>query len=223
MSIDYQKLLAKLMPEPGGEDVARMRVGIVDAVNADGTVNLGIAGIIVPSIARLANAPMVAGTVVNVISYRGSLLILGPSASSANTLVQVSTHQVACTVDTTGALSPTFTDITGMTFGFVTTKPNAIVMASLVIDWEPNATNASNYGAFVNLDGTDVTSPQAIAENPTAGVDSGRRSGVQNYRLTVAAAGNHTLKGRCTRINGTGVILVKATHSTLTATVLQSQ
>jgi hypothetical protein len=82
-NIDMTKLLSKLIPDVGGEDVVRMRTGIVDAVNADGTVDLGIAGIIVPDIPRLASAVVSAGLVVNVISFRGSLLVIGAAATIA--------------------------------------------------------------------------------------------------------------------------------------------
>lgn len=83
MTIDYTKLLAKLDPQPGGEDVARMRTGIVDAVNADGTVDLGISGIVVPDVPVLQGAYVSAGATVNVISYRGSLIVIGGTHTGA--------------------------------------------------------------------------------------------------------------------------------------------
>ena len=83
-AIDYTKLLAKLDPQPGGEDTARMRTGIVDAVNSDGTVDLAISGIIVPSVPRVNSLVVAENTVVQVISYRGSLLVLGSVAANNN-------------------------------------------------------------------------------------------------------------------------------------------
>jgi hypothetical protein len=79
-SINYTKLLEKLDPTPGGEDTARMRTGIVDAVNSDGTVDLAISGIVVPDVPRVEGSVVAVNTVVQVISYRGSLLILGSTA-----------------------------------------------------------------------------------------------------------------------------------------------
>jgi hypothetical protein len=83
-SIDYNKLLAKLDPQPGGEDTARMRTGIVDAVNANGTVDLAISGIVVPDVPRLEGSVAAVNTVVQVISYRGSLLVIGSVAPNNN-------------------------------------------------------------------------------------------------------------------------------------------
>lgn len=76
-AIDYTKLLAKLNPEPGGEDVLRLRVGTVSVVNSDGTLNVAISGVVIPSIPRLQSAALNTGDVVQVISYRGSLLVIG--------------------------------------------------------------------------------------------------------------------------------------------------
>lgn len=216
--IDYSKLLDKLLPPSDGEDMTRLRTGLVDAVNSDGTVNVGISGLVVPNVPRLAGAPMVAGTIVNILVWRGGLLVIGPTSVGPAPLVPVSIHTAACTSDTTGGL--TVTDITGMTFNFTTTVANQIMVANLVIDWAPNPANTSVYTAYLNLDGVDISSPQVVADVPTSGASSGagRRSGVQQYKITIASAGNHTLKGRVIR-TGSGVILVKATHSTLFGTL----
>ncbi len=80
--MDYTKLLAKLIPEAGGEDVLRLRVGVVDAVNTDGTVDVGISGLVIPDVPRLAEASVQAGAVVQLLSFRGSLIVIGQAAVS---------------------------------------------------------------------------------------------------------------------------------------------
>lgn len=80
--LDYTRLIEKLSPRPGGEDEVRMRVGVVDTVNNDGTVDLVISGVVIPDVPYLSGASVAPGGVVQVISYRGSLLIIGTVASA---------------------------------------------------------------------------------------------------------------------------------------------
>lgn len=81
--IDYSKLLRKLNPEPGGEDILRLRTGVVDAVNANGTLDVGISGLVVPGVPRLSNITAAVGDIVQVISFRGALLVIGAVAGDA--------------------------------------------------------------------------------------------------------------------------------------------
>jgi hypothetical protein len=74
------KIKKKLLPATDGQDVARLRTATVVSVNANGTLNLTLNGTTVSSVPRLAGAFAVAGSVVQVISYRGSLLVLGAVA-----------------------------------------------------------------------------------------------------------------------------------------------
>lgn len=83
--LDYTRILRKLIPEPGGEDVLRLRVGIVDAINLDGTVDVVISGLVIPDLPRLRGAPMEAGDNVQLLSYRGSLLVIGAAAEQSET------------------------------------------------------------------------------------------------------------------------------------------
>jgi len=83
MALDYTKLMKKLRPSLDGEDTLTLRVGVVDAVNTDGTADVAISGIILTGVPRLAEASVMEGAVVQMISYRGSLMIIGRSADSA--------------------------------------------------------------------------------------------------------------------------------------------
>jgi hypothetical protein len=79
--IDYTKLRKKLNPEPqiGGDPGIRLRTGTVSAIGSDGTVDLLMGGATVPDVPVLSGAAFLVGTIVQVLSYRGSLLVLGAS------------------------------------------------------------------------------------------------------------------------------------------------
>lgn len=79
MAIDYFRLLEKLDPKKDGEDVVRLRKGVVDTVNADGTVDLQLSGVPtpIPDVPVLNGVALSVGQVVRVLTSRGSLLVLG--------------------------------------------------------------------------------------------------------------------------------------------------
>lgn len=80
--IDYTKILEKLNPSSDGEDYLRLRSGIVMAINTDGTVDVQISGVTIVGVQRIADASLAVGAVVQILSYRGGLLVLGRTASS---------------------------------------------------------------------------------------------------------------------------------------------
>ncbi len=83
MAVDFTTLLDKLQPDPGGESTVRIRVGTVDAVNADGTLDITMSsGVLVSGVPKLANAYAPDGANVQMISQRGSLLVIGAVAAS---------------------------------------------------------------------------------------------------------------------------------------------
>lgn len=86
MSTDYTKLLSKIIPARDGADVLTMRTGVVNAINSDGTADVVISGVVVPAVPRLAEASVAVGSVVQMIAYRGSLLIIGRSANGGQSL-----------------------------------------------------------------------------------------------------------------------------------------
>lgn len=77
MTIDYTKLINQLDPEPDGEDSLKPRTAIVDAVNANGTLNIILSGVVVPNVPRLASVAPVVGDAVQVQVSRGSMLVIG--------------------------------------------------------------------------------------------------------------------------------------------------
>lgn len=84
--IDYTKLKKKLVPDQDGEPPVRLRTGTVVEVNGNGTLDIAMSsGVIVPDVPKLATASAPVGAVVQMISQRGSLLVIGASASSSAT------------------------------------------------------------------------------------------------------------------------------------------
>jgi hypothetical protein len=226
MSIDYQKLLAKLMPEPGGEDVARMRVGIVDAVNADGTVNLGIAGIIVPSIPVLSSAGVSDNAVVNVISYRGSLLVIGSTATAGGQGGSLG-RKVSSAANTTSTANNTLIKDSGC----------GDLAFTAVAGRRYRLSYRARFASSVAADAADVRILDNGASSPVAGstaragssyyMPSGTSNGSVNIVVDAwvdctadIAAGVHTVAAFFTRTVGTGTVtLSQATGQVRTLTV----
>jgi hypothetical protein len=93
MAIDYTKLRRKLTPEPeiDGDPGIRLKVGTVAAIDSStGLVTLNLNGATVPAVPSLSGARFAVGTVVQVLSYRGALLILGASNSASAQPVEAS-------------------------------------------------------------------------------------------------------------------------------------
>lgn len=84
-SPNLTKLRKKLVPTPDGQDELKLRTAIVTAVNSDGTLDITLAGVTVAGVPRLMEASVAVGTVVQVLAYRGSLLVIGRSATSGQT------------------------------------------------------------------------------------------------------------------------------------------
>jgi len=75
--LDYTKIKKKLVPPPDGQDDAKLRTATVSVVNTSGTLDITLNGTLITGVPRLAGAWAVVGSVVQVLSYRGSLLVLG--------------------------------------------------------------------------------------------------------------------------------------------------
>lgn len=83
MPIDYTRIKKKLTgKEDDGQDVVRLRVGVVSAVNGDGTADVVLSGITVPDVPILGGAIVTVDAVVQMTSYRGSLMIIGGMAGA---------------------------------------------------------------------------------------------------------------------------------------------
>jgi hypothetical protein len=82
MPIDLTQIKKKILPPQDGQDELKLRVGTVAAIDAAGLVTLTLNGVAVPGVPSLSGARFAVGTVVQVLSYRGSLLIIGAGNSA---------------------------------------------------------------------------------------------------------------------------------------------
>lgn len=113
--IDYTKLRRKLIPDRDGEPHTYLRTGTVDAVNSDGTLDILMAsGVIVPDVPKLATAYAPDGAVVQMISIRGSLLVIGAVGGNAAMGAMVKTGTT--TTGPSGTISYTAAVSFGVTF-----------------------------------------------------------------------------------------------------------
>jgi hypothetical protein len=83
MIVDFTKVLKKIVPEPDGENVTRMRRATVTTVNDDGTLDVTMSSATL-KVAALANTYFQAGQSVYLISYLGMLIALGEVATSGS-------------------------------------------------------------------------------------------------------------------------------------------
>lgn len=100
--MDYFRLGEKLNPKPDGESAVRHRTGVVDAVNADGTVDLDLGGIVVPGVSVLNSASIEAASPVQVVAWAGDLLVLGP-ATPDDTFIRWGSGETLTTVTVSGS------------------------------------------------------------------------------------------------------------------------
>lgn len=77
MALDITRLIEKLDPRADGQDKVQLRTGTINAVNANGTVDVVLSGVVVPNVPRLSSVGPVVGDSVQVQVYRGSLLVVG--------------------------------------------------------------------------------------------------------------------------------------------------
>lgn len=103
------KIKKKLLPAIDGTDVLRLRTAVVSAIAADGTTSITLSGATVTNVPSLGGAVFAVGSVVQVASYRGSLLILGAAGG-----VSSQPARLNATDNTNGVPGTTFTNsITG--------------------------------------------------------------------------------------------------------------
>lgn len=155
--LDYTNLLKKLVPEDDGEDFLRLRVGTVNAVNANGTLDITMSsGVIVPSVPKLATAYAPVGAVVQMISFRGSLMVIGAVGSGAANGAMVKTGSASG--GPSAATSWTLAVNYGVTFPAV---PNVHVNlnngAGATANWDVRAISITTTGFTVFAYGPSST------------------------------------------------------------------
>lgn len=120
------KIKKKILPPDDGQDTLKLRTGVISAVNSDGTCDVTISGVTVAGVPKLAEAFVPVGSVVQLLTYRGSLLIIGASATSAIMSTAASSSTAAFSFTNTSGASGT--DVVGVSF---VAPPSGSVMISI--------------------------------------------------------------------------------------------
>lgn len=200
--MDYTNLLEKLDPEDqvGGDPGLQLRVPTVASVNGNGTVDLTMPdGVLVFSVSRLAGSYAKLGAPVQMLTYRGSMLVIGG-------------------IDDAGAGGPTYRAATATprtsTSSSVTTSETAVdtVVASLVtgrtyrVTWELPVTVSDVTGIhFLRIREDSATGTQL---NIRRYMQAGSTAQSFPFRLeaeyTAVSTGNKTFAGTFIRAAGAG-------------------
>lgn len=209
-----------------GQDVARLRTGVISAVNTNGTVDVTLSGVTVAGVPHLMSAGIEVGTIVQLLSYRGSLLVLGTSAGSGQSIGgswydEVDTNP-AGTTSTTGTaymsvtlpgpgtyafsvhLLFTLTTATGVP-GFAlggTSTPSSYRWASVCT---PAGSTTGQQG--LQASGTSYPTNVEILSQTLLAAVATYGAILINGRVTVTAGG--TLTFRVGRTSGTGTVNIK--------------
>lgn len=155
MTVNLTKLKRKLIPPIDGQDVLRLRTAVVTAVNSDGTLDITLAGEAVTSVPRLGSAWAAVDSVVQVATYRGSLLVLGvTSPGPAGALVKTGSITGGPSASTVFTQAVAF----GLTFpGIPSVVVNLDTGAGASSGWVSRATGRTTTGFTVSGFGPSST------------------------------------------------------------------
>lgn len=116
-SINLSKIKKKLNPEPDGQGLLRLQSATVTAIASDGTVDILLNGATVADVPCLGSARFAVNQAVQVLSYRGSLLVIGGSGKPTSQPVQAEGSTAnGTTTSTSFTNSLTATGIHGVAF-----------------------------------------------------------------------------------------------------------
>lgn len=111
------KLRKKLIPPPDGQDVAKLRTAVVAAYDsATGKVDLTLNGATIPAVPVLSNVALAVGAAVQLLSYRGSLLVIGTSGNGSQPVEATGSTTNGTTTSTSYVNSLTTTGVHGVAF-----------------------------------------------------------------------------------------------------------
>lgn len=183
--IDYTKLKQKLVPEPDGQDVLRLRVATVSAIGAtSGLVDITLSGVLVEDVPVLGSALFTVGSVVQVLSYRGSLLIIGSAGPAAARPVQASgSITEGTTASSAWVNSLTTTGIHGVAF---VAPPSGTVLVQGRATIRNNVNNSYALMDYEVKTGSTVGSGSTFRgpDDATAGVHQSSPANNQSSALT---------------------------------------
>lgn len=127
--------------------------------------------------------------------------------------IQPTTYKVAASGTVSGPV--TGADVPGASITFSTSRPNAVVVAETVFDFDPSGSVTGISSGRLVIDGGAVGEYAVYQQGPGTGGDRGTQP--QNYREVLANSGTHTIK-LVTNL-GTGVVL--NLYTTLIVTVYE--
>ncbi len=117
-------------------------------------------------------------------------------------------------------LTVTPTDVPGATLTVTTTRPTAAAQISATFDFQATGVTATFGVGVINIDGVDITAPQAIWNQSGTAVDA-RITAAVTYAATLTP-GSHVLKLRVFRSGGAdGQIRVNSLHTQISALVVE--
>lgn len=182
--IDITRMLAKIVPEEDGEDVLRKRTGTVVEINADSTVDVSMDGVTVENVPALASAVVEPGGTVEMLSYRGGLLILGSVGRMPELRIATSGASAPETGTTTSGTFVTSLTTSG-SFGIsFVAPPSGIVQVTVKAAAQNNTANGYALLDFQVREGATVNAGTIIrgTDDNTAGII---RSGTASLQTTI--------------------------------------
>jgi hypothetical protein len=188
-SINLSKIKKKLNPEPDGQGLLRLQSATVSAIASDGTVDLLLNGATVTDVPVLGSARFISGQAVQVLSYRGALLVLGGSGKAVQPGPVVATGGNTDTGSTTSTSFVTaLTGATNNSWGVAFIAPPSGTVLVSVKAAASNAT-ANDYALldFQVRQGTTINSGTVVraTNDNTAGII---RSGTAGLQATIVGS-----------------------------------
>ncbi|MFJ8866712.1 hypothetical protein ACIRD6_13280 [Streptomyces sp. NPDC102473] len=107
-------------------------------------------------------------------------------------------------------------DVPGCSVTFTTTTANAVATVVIAVDFDFTAATTTLGSGRLNVDGVGESKYTIFQQGP--GTSTDRATGGQTYRVTLAAAGSHTLKITATAPTG---MLITGVYTSLVATVYE--
>lgn len=164
--MNYTKLLKKLSPERDGEPPAHLRTGVIDTVNSDGTVDVVMSGVTLTSVPKLESAIVSAGDNVQMISFRGSLLVLG-RVSSDNPSRVVGSVSITPTANTPSSQTMTYPSLGGSGTITAQTTANTAFPGSVVLETSVSTVGATSTIVWIYRTNTTTTTVYCTVERAT--------------------------------------------------------
>lgn len=218
---DMLKLVDKLFPVPGGEHDLQLRMGRVEALNPDNTIDASIGGVLLQDVKTLSSAYpyLVVDRSAVFLQWRGTLIALGSVAVSG--LPEPEPVRIIGARSTKDVmLSTSSQDVTGTAMTFLTYNANAHMHVTATADFDSQAPFTSTTICVGELYIDNVVQAGQILYQIKSSDD--RATVAQTWSLTIASAGSHTIKltGRFT--TATATVNMRQEHTAWSATIVDT-